>query len=93
MCREGAVTDRTCQKWFSKFLTGDSSPDDAPQLGRPVAVDSYQIETLVEKNQHSTTWETGNILKISKSIKLLVRMKNVSFILWTNEMDFLANPI
>ena len=26
-------------------------------------------------------WETANILKISKSIKLLVKMKNVSFIL------------
>ena len=27
---EGAVTDRTCQKWFAKSSTGDSSLDDAP---------------------------------------------------------------
>ena len=40
---EGAVTDRTCQKWFAKFCTGDSS-----QLGKPVEVDNDQIETLIE---------------------------------------------
>ena len=52
------------------------------QLGRPVEVDSDQIETLTENSQHSTTQETADILKISKSIKLLVwilKMKNVSF--------------
>ena len=27
---EGAVTDRTCQKWFAKFCAGDFSLDDAP---------------------------------------------------------------
>ena len=63
MYAEGAVTDRTCQKWFAKFCAGDFSLDDAPQLSRPVEVDSNQIETLTENNQHFTTWE---ILKISK---------------------------
>ena len=43
---EGAVTDQTCQKWFAKFHAGDFSLDDAPQSGRPVEVDSDQIETL-----------------------------------------------
>ena len=70
-----------CQKWFEKFRAGDFSLDDAPHLGRPVEVGSDQIETLIENNQYSTTWEIATILKISKSIKLLVKMKNVSFIL------------
>ena len=48
--REGAVTDRTCQKWFVKFRAGDFSPDDVPQSGRPVEVDSDQIKTLTENN-------------------------------------------
>ena len=43
---EGAVTDQTCQKWFEKFHAGDFSLDDAPWSGRPVQVDSDQIETL-----------------------------------------------
>ena len=61
------MTDRTCQKWFVKFRAGDFSLDDAPRLGRPVEVDSDQIKTLIENNQHYTTREIADILKISKS--------------------------
>ena len=55
---------------------------DAPPFGRPVEVDNNQIETLIEDNQCYTMWEIAYILKISKSIKLLLKMKNTSFILW-----------
>ena len=41
--------------------------DNAPQLGRPVEVDNDQIETLIENNQHYTTREIADILKISQS--------------------------
>ena len=47
---KGAEVDWTCQKWFVKFRAGDFSLVDAPQLGRPVEVDSYQIKTLMENN-------------------------------------------
>ena len=70
-----------CQKWFAKFCVGDFSLDDAPRLGRPVEVDSGQIKTLIENNQCSITWEIADILQISKPIQLLVKMKNVLFIL------------
>ena len=43
---ERAVADRMCQKWFAKFCAGDFSLDNAPRSGRPVKVDSDQIETL-----------------------------------------------
>ena len=78
---EGAVTDCTCQKWFLRFCAGDFSLDDAPQSGRPVEVDRDQIETLIENNQHYTMQKRANMLKMSKSIQLLVNMKNVSSIL------------
>ena len=42
---------------------------------------AIKIETLIENNQSYTIQEIANILKISKSIKLLVKIKNVSFIL------------
>ena len=70
-----------CQKWFSSFRAGDFLLDDAPQSGRPVEVDRDRIETLIENNQCYTMQEMADIHKISKSIKLLVEMKNVSFIL------------
>ena len=82
MYGEGAVTDQTCQKWFAKYRAGDFSLDDAPWSGGPVEVHSDQIGTLIENSQHYTTREIANILKISKSIKLLVRMKNVPFSSW-----------
>ena len=37
--------------------------------------------------------EIGDILKISKSIKLLVKIKNVSFTLRKKNMNFLAKPV
>ena len=81
-------------KWFVKFHAGCFALDDVPQLGGPVEVDGDQIETLIESNQHYTTQEIANILKISKSIKLLVKMKNVSLILRKiNHMNVLTNPI
>ena len=61
---EGAVTDRMYQKWLVKFCAGDFSLD--PWSGRPVEVDSDQIETLTENNQCYTAWEIVHILKISK---------------------------
>ena len=67
MYGEGALTDRTCQKWFAKFCAGDFLLDHAPQSDRPVEVDSDQIKTLIENNQCYATREIADILKISKS--------------------------
>ena len=70
-----------CQKRFVKFRARDFSLDNAPWLGRPIEIDSDQIKTLIENKQCYAMWEMANIVKIYKSIKLLVKMKNVSFIL------------
>ena len=50
---EDAVTDQKCQKCFAKFCPRDTSLDN----GRPVAVDSDQIETLIENSQRYTMLE------------------------------------
>ena len=67
--------------------------DDAPWLGRPVEVDSDQIETVIENSQHYKTQEIADILKIPKSIKLLVKMINVSYFMGKKHVNFLTNPI
>ena len=74
-----------------KFHAGDFSLDNTPESSKPVEVDSDQIETLIENNQCYTTWERANVLKIPKSIKLLVKMDNVFN--GRNHMDFLASLI
>ena len=88
----GAVNDEMCQKWFVKFCIGEFSLDDAPRSGGPVEVDSYQIETLTENSQHYRMWERADILQISKSRKLLLEMKNLSFILQKNLNGFVGQP-
>ena len=50
-----------------KFCAGDFSLDNAPRSGRPVEVDSDQIETIIENNQCYTMLKIADILKISKS--------------------------
>ena len=87
---EGAVTDQMCQKWFVKFRAGDFLLDDAPRLGRQV--DSDQIETLLEINQHSVTREIADILKILKSIGLLVKMKKCVFYFMEKAYRLLGQP-
>ena len=68
-----------CQKWFTKFCAGDFSVDYAPQSGTQVEVDRDQKETLIENNQCFMMQERADLLKISKSIRLLVKMKNVFY--------------
>ena len=61
------MTGQICQKWLVKFCAGDFSLDNAPQSGKPIEVDSDQIETLTENNQCYATQEIADRLKISKS--------------------------
>ena len=63
------------------------------QLGRPVGIDSGQIETLIENNQHYIIWEIANILKISKSIVIGENEKCIFYFMEKKHMDFLANVI
>ena len=88
------VTDRTCQKWSVKFHAGDLSLDDTSRSGRTVEVDSNQMETAIENNQCYTTWERADICKISKTMKLLVKMKNVCLLFYgKHHTDFWASLV
>ena len=89
---EGAVTDRMCQKWFVKFRAGEFLLDDASWVGRSVQVDSDQIETLIENNHSYTMQEIADMLRLSKSIQLLVKMKNLSFILRKQPYGLFGQP-
>ena len=86
---EGTVTDRMCQKWLVKISHWKMLYNPVDWLKLIVII----IKTLTENNQCYTTWEISDILKISKSMKLLVKMKNRSFILWKKLYGLLANPV
>ena len=80
-------------KVVCEFRAGDFPLDDAPRSGRPVEVDSNQIETLIENNQRSTTQDITDVLKISKSRKLLVKMKKCVLFPGKIPKQILANPL
>ena len=82
VCREGAVNDGMCQKYFVESHDGDFSPDSAPRSGRPVEVDSDRIETFIKNNQCCTRQEIVDTFKISKSIKLFLKIKNICLLFY-----------
>ena len=59
--------------------------------GGAADVGGDRTETLTENNRRHTTWEMADILKIPKSITLLVKMKNV-FYFMENYTDFVTIP-
>ena len=75
-----------------KVLCWRLSLDNTPRLHRLVKVDSNQIRTLPEKNRRYTMGETADTLKIPKSTKVLVKMKNMSFILWKKTHELFGQP-
>ena len=78
-CVEKVLWLNECVKSHLKFCSGGFLLDNVPRSGRPVELDTDQITTLNENNQCYTTWEMANILKIPKSIKLLVKIKKYVF--------------
>ena len=84
------MTDQMCQKWFVKFQAGDFSLNND---ARPVEVDSNQIETLTENNQCYTMQEIANILKISKSIMLLMKIKKCVFYFMEKKLNGLLGQL
>ena len=79
-----AVTDGMCQKRFVKFRVGDFSLDDAAWLGRPVEVDSDQIETLrtmtlfhVRDSQHPQTIQINTINGENENCVFYFKEKNI----------------
>ena len=64
---EGAVTDRTVRKWFTRFKAGDFSLKFQERSDRPPTTDEDQIKTLIENNPRYTTRKLGEVLNMTKS--------------------------
>ena len=89
---KGAVTDRTCQKWFEQFRARDFLLHDAPQPGRPVEVDSDQIGTLIEDNQCYTTRETAKHTQNIQINKVIGGNEKCVLYLWKKPYGLFGQP-
>uniref|UniRef100_A0A6P6XYY2 Histone-lysine N-methyltransferase SETMAR-like n=1 Tax=Dermatophagoides pteronyssinus TaxID=6956 RepID=A0A6P6XYY2_DERPT len=63
----GAVTIRTCQRWFQRFKSGDLSLEDKPRTGRPQEVSNDDLLEVVEENPRVTTDELAIMFDCSNS--------------------------
>ena len=71
------VPEVVCRVSCWRFLV-----DGAPWLGRPVEVDSEQIETLAESSQRYTTCEAAGTLRTSRSSPERVAPACLCSLLW-----------
>lgn len=62
-----AVTERTCQNWYKKFISGNFSLEDAVRSGRPLETSEDQMKAIIEVDRHATVREIAGQLKISKT--------------------------
>lgn len=62
---KNALTERVCQKWFTKFRSGDFEVNDAPRFGRPTEIDSSVVKDVVDKNPSQSVREIATTLNIS----------------------------
>ncbi|GFU76837.1 histone-lysine N-methyltransferase SETMAR [Trichonephila clavipes] len=51
------VNVRTCQRWFSKFRSGDLSLQESDRSGRPSKIANDVLRSMLENNPHLTSRE------------------------------------
>lgn len=62
---DGALSKRTCERWFAKFQSGDESLEDGPRQGRPSEIVDEDLELLLKENPRMATRERGDRLGTS----------------------------
>lgn len=62
---DDAVSDRTAQKWFKKFSSGDLSLTDEARSGRPKIINNEDIQQVVEANSRTTCLELAERFNVS----------------------------
>ena len=80
---EESLTERQCQKWFVRFLSGDFYLEDAPRSGRPPELDDDRVKVITENNRRSKTREIVEKLNISHTC-VERHLKQLGYV---NELD------
>ena len=71
---EHALTERTCQKWFARFKSGDFGLEDEGRPGQPKKFEDEELEALLDEDCCQTQEELAESLgatqaAISKRLK------------------------
>ena len=76
------VNERTVQRWFNKFRSGNTSLKDKTGRGRPTSVDDERLKAVVEANPITTVREISLELglpptTVSMHLKLIGKKKKL----------------
>ena len=61
------TNERTAQRWFARFRSGDTSLEEKEGRGRPSSVDNDRLKELVEDNPRTTLCELAQALDVHYS--------------------------
>lgn len=62
---DDVVSDRTAQKWFKKFSSGDFNLNDEARSGRPKIINNEDLQQVVEANSSTTCLELAERFNVS----------------------------
>ena len=51
---EHALAERTCQKWFARFKSGDFDLEDEERPGQPKKFEDEELEALLDEDRCQT---------------------------------------
>jgi histone-lysine N-methyltransferase SETMAR len=77
---EGTISHSTCDNWFTKFRSGDTSLEDEPGRGADPKIDDNALLHLLAENNRFSTRELGETLGVSH-ITIENHLHNLGF-LW-----------
>lgn len=64
---EHAPSERTCERWFSRFKSGDFSTEDKERPGQPKKFEDAELEALLDEDSSQTQDELARALNVDRS--------------------------
>ena len=76
---EHALAERTCQKWFARFKSGDFDLEDEERPGKPNKFEGEELESLLDENCCQTQEELAESLAVTQTA-ISKRLKAAGYI-------------
>ena len=64
---EHALAERTCQKWFARFKSGDFGLEDEERPGQPKRFEDEELEALLDQDGCKTQEELAESLGVTQA--------------------------
>ena len=76
---EHALAERTCQKWFARFKSGDFGLEDEERTGQPKKFEDEELEALLDEYCCQTQEELAESLGVTQAA-ISKRLKAAGYI-------------